>query len=132
MPVFLIEHPPFFERDDPKPGRGLYQQTMPGGYKADYPDNGERFVFFCRAVLELDPAPRVPAGRDPRQRLADRPRPGVPRARCTASSPGYQRIRSVFTIHNIAYQGSFPRELMNLTGLPGVAVQPRPARVLRA
>ena len=55
MPVFLIEHQPFFERDDPAQGRGLYQQTMPGGYKADYPDNAERFVFFSRAVLELVP-----------------------------------------------------------------------------
>src|SRR5262249_39346094 len=45
VPVFLIEHAPFFERDDPAAGRGLYQQQVWGGYKAEYWDNGERFVF---------------------------------------------------------------------------------------
>src|SRR5207237_6119589 len=32
---------------------------------------------------------------------------------------GYQRTRSVFTIHNIAYQGQFGREVVKLAGLPG-------------
>ena len=32
---------------------------------------------------------------------------------------GYQNIRSIFTIHNIAYQGMFGRDVMSLTGLPG-------------
>ena len=35
------------------------------------------------------------------------------------SLTGYEKIRSVFTIHNIAYQGMFGRDVMNLTGLPG-------------
>src|SRR5262245_10596656 len=55
VPVYLIEHHPFFERDDPAAGRSLYQQSMWGGYKSDYPDNAERFVFFSRSVLELIP-----------------------------------------------------------------------------
>src|SRR6202041_1043795 len=53
VPVFLIEHQPFFERDNPALGRGLYQQSGPGGNKVDYWDNGERFVFLSRAVMEL-------------------------------------------------------------------------------
>ncbi len=36
----------------PDDGRGLYQFTTPNGGRRDYADNCERFVFFCRAVLE--------------------------------------------------------------------------------
>ena len=42
VPVFLIEHQPYFERDDPKTGRGLYQQSTSDGRKEDYWDNGAR------------------------------------------------------------------------------------------
>src|SRR2546428_4911867 len=52
VPVYLVEQPVYFERDDPAQGRGLYQFTAPGGQKRDYPDNCERFIFFSRAVLE--------------------------------------------------------------------------------
>ena len=55
VPVYLVEQPEFFDRDDPTHGRGLYQYSVPGG-KRDYPDNGERFLFFCRAILEALPA----------------------------------------------------------------------------
>ena len=34
---------------------GLYQFSLPNGQKRDYPDNGARFIFFCRAVLEAIP-----------------------------------------------------------------------------
>lgn len=123
VPVFLIEHSPFFERDDPKAGRGLYQQNAPGGYKVDYWDNGERFVFFSRAVLELIPhlgfPPDVIHANDWQTGLVP-----VYLRELYRQSPGYQRIRSVFTIHNIAYQGSYPRDLMNITGLPGWLYNP--------
>lgn len=122
VPVFLIEQPHYFERDDPAHGRGLYQFSLPNGQKKDYPDNCERFVFFSRAVLEamalLDYWPDVlhandwqtglvPAylremyGRHDSDRLRER----------------YQQIRTVFTIHNIAYQGLFWHWDMLLTGL---------------
>lgn len=118
VPIYFVEHPPFFERDDPDSGRSLYQQTMPGGYKSDYPDNAERFVFFCRAVLEAVPAigftPDVIHANDWQTGLIPPYLSELYRTR-----PGYQRTRSVFTIHNIAYQGMFPRDVMRLTGLPG-------------
>ncbi len=123
VPVFLIEHQPFFERDDPKLGRGLYQQAVPGGNKADYWDNGERFVFFSRAVLELVPhlgfPPDVIHANDWQTGLIP-----VLLREAYRQHPGYQRIRSVLTIHNIAYQGSFPRDLMNFTGLPAWLYNP--------
>ncbi len=122
VPVFLIEHGPYFERDDPATGRGLYQEQGWGG-KQDYGDNGARFVFFCRAVMELVPhigfAPDIIHANDWQTGL-------IPTylAETHRHSPGYQRIRSVFTIHNIAYQGSYPRDLMNYTGLPGWLYNP--------
>ena len=52
VPVYLVENAEYFDRDDPALGRGLYQFKAAGGGLSDYPDNCERFVFFCRAVLE--------------------------------------------------------------------------------
>lgn len=118
VPVFLVEHPPFFERDDPAAGRSLYQQSMWGGYKADYPDNAERFVFFSRAVLETVPhlgfAPDIIHANDWQTGLVPAYLNELYR-----SNPGYHYTRSVFTIHNIAYQGMFGADVMRLTGLPG-------------
>lgn len=116
VPVYLIEHEPYYDRDDPRAGKGLYQQQW-GGNKADYADNAERFVFFARAVMELVPhlgfsldvihandwqTGLIPAYLKETYRI----------------QPGYQKIRSVYTIHNIAYQGIFGRPVMNITGLP--------------
>jgi len=116
VPVFLIEHTPYFERDNPAQGRGLYQVQTAGGDKADYWDNGERFVFFCRAVLEIVPHIGFPVdvihANDWQTGLVP-----VYLSELYRPHPGYQRMRSVFTIHNIAYQGSFPRDLINYTGL---------------
>ncbi len=123
VPVYLIEHQPFFERDDPAHGRGLYQQTMWGGYKADYPDNAERFVFFSRAVLELVPhlgfTPDVIHANDWQTGLVP-----VFLSEVYRLQGGYQRMRSVFTIHNIAYQGMFNRDVLHITGLPGYLFNP--------
>ena len=33
-------------------------------------------------------------------------------------------VRTVFTVHNIAYQGTFPADVMKLTGLPGWLFNP--------
>lgn len=117
VPVFLVEHAPYFERDDPVRGRGLYQTALANGDKQDYWDNGERFVFFCRAVMELVPHVGFPVevlhANDWQAGLIP-----VYLREMYRAHPGYGRLRSLFTIHNIAYQGSFPRELMNYAGLP--------------
>jgi starch synthase len=113
VPVYLIEQPDLFERDDPVLGRGLYQLTLPDGRKCDYPDNCERFIFFSRAVLEtlrlLDLWPDVlhchdwQTGLVPVYLAEEYRRHPLPALRRE-----YQHIRTVFTIHNIAYQGLFP------------------------
>lgn len=118
VPVYFVEAPDYFDRDDPPQGKGLYQLTMPGGYKSDYPDNAERFTFFSRAVLESIPAlgftPDVIHTNDWQTGLVP-----VYLRELYRERPGYDRIRSVFTIHNIAYQGMFPRNVLGITGLPG-------------
>jgi starch synthase len=121
--IYFIEHSPFFERDDPRLGRGLYQQVMLGGYRADYPDNAERFIFFSRAVLELVPhldfRPDVIHVNDWQTALVP-----VFLAEAYRSRPGYTHLRTLLTIHNLAYQGIFGRDVLPLTGLPGWLFNP--------
>ncbi len=119
VPVYLVEQPAYFDRDDPRMGQGIYQFTLPNGQKADYPDNCERFVFFCRAVLEavrlLDFRPDVLHVNDWQTGLV----PVLLREDYARREDGelYQHIHTLFTIHNIAYQGLFWHWDMLLTGL---------------
>ncbi len=122
VPVYLVEQPELFDRDDPHQGRGLYQLTGPDGQKADYPDNCTRFIFFCRAVLEALPLvgfwPDVLHANDWQTGLMPvllrefyRKQGGF------SLRERYGQIRTLFTIHNIAYQGAFWHWDMMLTGL---------------
>ena len=117
VPVFLIEHIPYFQRDDKKAGRGLYTQRTADGNQADYWDNGERFVFLSRAIMETAPhvgfTPDVIHANDWQTGLVPAYLSEVYRGR-----GGLQHTRSILTIHNIAYQGNYPPDLMNFTGLP--------------
>jgi len=123
VPIYAIDAPDYFDRDDFTQGRGLYQQTMPGGYKADYQDNAERFTFFARAVFETAGAvgfsPHIVHANDWQTGLVPVYLEEVFRHRAE-----FQQSRSVFTIHNIAYQGMFNRGVMDLTGLPGWLFNP--------
>jgi len=92
------------------------------GRPRDYADNAERFIFFCRAVLEairlLDFWPDVLHLNDWQTGLI----PVYLREEYARDSDGtstekYRRIRSLFTIHNIGYQGHFPQEDMTLARL---------------
>ncbi len=121
-PVYLVEQPDYFDRDDPAEGRGLYQHTLPDGQKRDYADNSERFVFFCRAVLE---AVRLLDFRFDVLHLNDWQTSLVPVYlrevyRHQGDEPArqhYGRLRTLLTIHNVAYQGIFWHWDMALTGL---------------
>ncbi len=116
VPVFLIENADFFERDDLTRGLGIYQRTLPDGRKSDYPDNCARFTFFCRAVMEAAPyigfPPDILHVNDWQTGLVP-----VYLRELYRHRPEYRRIRTLFTIHNIAFQGAFPHELFHLTGL---------------
>src|SRR5262245_48648433 len=122
VPVYLIEQADYFARDDPARGRGLYQYREPGGQTKDYPDNCERFVFFGRAVLE---ALRLLNFWPDALHLHDWQAGLVPvylqevyrRDPAPAFRAEYERIRTVFTVHNVAYQGLLWHWDMQQTGL---------------
>jgi len=98
----------FVESDDYFEGRAIYGESG-----RDYNDNPFRFAFFSRAALAateaLGLAPDIIHVNDWQtsllpvyQRLEDRP----------------SRMPVVLTVHNLAYQGIFPRELLPRLGLP--------------
>ncbi len=102
---YFIDYPPFFDREQ------LY--GTPAG---DYSDNAERFALFSRAVLEASKifgAPEVFHCHDWQSAL-------VPILLKTlyAEDPAFRAVSSVFTIHNMGYQGQFPPETLPLLMLP--------------
>jgi len=102
--VFFVDQPEHFDRPS------LY------GEDGDYEDNCARFVFFSRAVLEasrqLVLRPQVIHCNDWQTGLI----PALLDAEYRGE-PGFERVASVFTIHNLAYQGQFWHHDMPLTGL---------------
>ncbi|MGN7296988.1 glycogen synthase GlgA [Ferdinandcohnia sp. SAFN-114] len=75
-------------------------------------DDGERFAFFSRAVLEaipfLDKKPDVIHCHD----WQAGPIPLLLKAHYS-NQPDYQGIKTVFTIHNLRYQGVFPKSVLS-------------------
>jgi starch synthase len=102
---FFVEYPPFFDRD------GLY-----GTSSGDFPDNAERFALFCRAVLEGSKILGVPDI----FHCHDWQAAMVPVLLRTQylEDPAFHAAATVFTIHNIGYQGLFPPEILPLLTLP--------------
>ena len=74
-------------------------------------DDAERFAFFCRAVIEalphLDFTPQVLHCHDWHTGLVS-----VYLKDRYLGDPFYQNMRTLFTIHNLHYQGNFPRDLL--------------------
>lgn len=123
VPLYLVEQKNYFDRDDPALGCGLYQFTRPDGEKIDYPDNSQRYVFFNRAILEALPLadfwPDVihvndwQTGLVPVYLKENYQKMSKPTHRVR-----YEKIHTVFTIHNLAYQGVFWHHDWPLLGLP--------------
>ena len=136
VPVYLVEQPDYFDRDDPAPGRGLYQFTQRRRQLRDYPDNCDRFVFFCRAVLEairlLDFWPDVLHVNDWQTGLVPVYLREVYRHYAVAAAAD-RYDADPHAVHHPQHRlpGLFWHWDMN-ADRPGLAaVQPRPARVLR-
>lgn len=86
-----------------------------------YYDDGERFAFFSRSVLEIMPFiefyPDVLHCHDWQSALS-----AIYLKTVYNSNPEYQPIRALFTIHNIEYQGKYSLDLLEeLFGLPASA-----------
>jgi len=103
--VWFIKNDHYYDRE------GLY-----GTAKGDYADNAERFIFFCRATLEslkeTSFEPDIIHCHDWQTGLIP-----VYLNTLFKDDPRFAGIRTVFTIHNVAYQGIFPPSEMPLTGL---------------
>lgn len=101
VPVYFVDNAYYFQRS------GVY-----GHY-----DDGERFAFFCRAVLEALPRvnfqPQLIHCHDWQAAMI-----------CTLLKTHYQQqdfysnTRTLYTVHNLKYQGVFPKETLgDLWGL---------------
>lgn len=112
QPVYLLDAPALYAR----PG-GPYHDAQ--GH--EWPDNAERFALlgWAAACLALgaDPGwrPEVLHAHDWHAGLAPL------YARELARTLGARPPASVFTIHNLAYQGLFPAHMLGALGLPGWA-----------
>src|SRR3989441_333325 len=100
IPVYMIDAPRYFEREN------IY----------GYTDDGERFILFCRAALEamraLDWSPDVIHCHDWHTGI-------VPNWMHTIyrDDPFYTNSTTVYTIHNLAYQGIFGYRILEVAGV---------------
>ena len=102
---YFVDYPPYFDRE------ALY-----GTSAADYPDNAERFALFSRAVLEASKilgVPQVFHCHDWQTALVP-----VMLRTFYAEDPAFREVGTVFTIHNMGYQGLFPPDILPLLMLP--------------
>ena len=111
VPVYFLGQDHYYDRE------GLY-----GTADGDYWDNCERFIFFCRggleALLSLGEPDRAP-WRPHVVHCHDWQTGLVPVYLRTLyrDHPSLGRIATLFTIHNLAYQGVFWHYDMPMTGL---------------
>lgn len=105
--VLFIRRDEFFDRSE------LYTTSL-----RDYEDNAERFLFFSKAVVELIGYTRF---RPDVVHCHDWQTAFVPvQASYRAQTRGAEfAVKTVLTIHNIAYQGMFWNLDFPLTNLPG-------------
>jgi starch synthase len=102
---FFVDDPAYFDREQ------LY-----GDKSGDYPDNALRFAEFSRAAIEFTKRiwlPDVIHCHDWQTALV----PVLLRTQ-HANDPVVRSLPTVFTIHNIGYQGLFPQTVMRSIGLP--------------
>jgi len=105
LTCYLVERDEFFDR------RFLY-----GTPKGDYYDNLERFMFLAKTVLPLCQtlkfAPDIIHCHDWQSALVP-----VYLKELWREEEVFQQTASVFTIHNLAYQGKFPKQKFPLLDL---------------
>ena len=99
--TYFIENDYYFGRD------GFY----------GYGDDNERFAFFCRAVLEMLPFidffPDIIHCNDWQTGPIC-----ILLKESYSKFTAYKNIKTLYTIHNLQYQGTFPRETMEMLEIP--------------
>ena len=106
LKIYFIDKPEYFDR------AGIYNDSH-----GDFGDNAERFIFFSKCVVHL--ARHLPLKPEVLH-VHDWPVGLVPLlVQHERATGGWQKPpRTCLTIHNLAYQGVFPRSAFNLTNLP--------------
>ncbi len=106
IPVYFIGRDEFYDRE--------YLYSTP---KGDYFDNSERFIFFSKASLilcqKMGFSPDIVHHHEWQTGLISAYLQSLYR-----NDPLFSSTGTVFTIHNLAYQGIFKKEKFWLTGLP--------------
>jgi len=100
VPIYFVENAKYYDRE------GIYM----------YPDDAERFIFWCRASLEalkrLDFRPDIIHCNDWHTAIV-----------CNwlktiyAHDPFFAHTATVYTIHNLAYQGIFGYRVLEIAGI---------------
>ncbi|PPD05656.1 MAG: glycogen synthase GlgA [Methylobacter sp.] len=112
VPVMLVDFPPFF---------GLPGNPYVGADGQPWPNNAERFALFCRIAVEIA---MNRAGMDWRPDIVhcNDWQSGLVPALLSLES---KRPATLFTIHNMAYQGLFPGSVTQSLNLPGSLWNPQ-------
>jgi len=108
----------FLEREDLFDRPNLYRTA-----EGDYYDNLERFVFFSRAALLFS---KITGMHFDLIHCHDWQTGLIPAYLSTLfrTDPFFFSTATLFTIHNIGYQGLFPREKLPVSGLPPETYHP--------
>jgi len=104
---YFIDNPYYFKRD------GIYTDSKT---RTDYSDSLERFVLFCKAVLECAKAcdfkPDIIQCNDWQTGLIP-----VYLKTLYKIDTFFKNTYSIYSIHNLSYQGIYPVEQFTITGL---------------
>jgi len=107
--IVFLGHDPYFDRPE------IY------GEGSEYPDALERFTFLSRGALELcealDWTPDLIHANDWHAAL-------IPAFIADRAVPRLDRAKTMLTIHNLGYQGSFPAVQGSVTGLSDGSLRP--------
>jgi len=104
FPFYLVDCPPLYDR------KGFY-----GEAGMDYPDNHVRFAVFARAALTVARVlfrTEIFHCHDWQAGLV----PALLRS-SFATDPTFLGVKTLFTIHNLGYQGLFPKSALEEAGL---------------
>ncbi len=100
LPVYFIDNPKYFGREN------LY----------GYPDDGERFVFYSRGAMEMLKAlewkPDIVHLNDWHTAIVANWLKTIYK-----EDPFFRNVASVYTIHNLAYQGIFGWRILEIAGV---------------
>jgi starch synthase len=111
FPFYLVDCPPLFDR------KGFY-----GEAGMDYPDNHIRFAVFARAALAVARVlfrTEIFHCHDWQAGLV----PALLRS-SFSTDPTYLGVKTLFTIHNLGYQGLFPKTALAEAGLDPAVYRP--------